>query len=418
MAKPKTLSTQSDVFTLPLPAGKAEAWFSDRGKTERRKGLMLRVRGQTRTWVYLYSWAGKRERLTLGLASEMPLASARLTVDDLNRKSKDSGKSPAEIWNAAPVPTARPVTLGETVTKYLAARDPETAKSDNLRMSPRGFVEVKRYLNEYWKPLHRMALGEVTRQHVTSRIDELAAEKGTITADRARTALSGLYAWSMEGDHELSNPVIGSRRHGDNAPRDRTLTDAELVAIWNASVPTTLYGRIVRLLILTGCRRDEIAGLRWSEIHALDAQGAAEIRLPGDRTKNGQPHTVPLSAPAVATLQGIVHVRGREHVFGQGAAGFSGYSRAKAALDAKAGIAEHWTLHDIRRTVRTRLGSLGVQPHIAEAILNHLPPRLIRTYDRNPYGTEKRHALDTWAGYLQTVIAQSDGANVVPLRKA
>jgi hypothetical protein len=75
-------------------------------------------------------------------------------------------------------------------------------------------------------------------------------------------------------------------------------------------------------------------------------------------------------------------------------------------------------LHDIRRTVRTRLGSLGVQPHIAEAILNHLPPRLIRTYDRNPYGTEKRHALDTWASYLQTIIARAEGANVVPMRKA
>ena len=67
---------------------------------------MLRVRGQTRTWVFLYSWAGKRERLTLGLASEMQLARARATVDELNRKSKDTGKSPAEIWNAAPIPTS------------------------------------------------------------------------------------------------------------------------------------------------------------------------------------------------------------------------------------------------------------------------------------------------------------------------
>jgi integrase len=416
MAKPKTLSTQSDVFTLPLPAGKAEVWYSDRGKTERRKGLMLRVRGDTRTWVLLYTWGDKRIRLTLGLASEMQLAQARATVDDLNRKSKETGKSPSEIWNAAPVPTVKPVTLGETVSKYLAARDPETAKNANLRFSERGFVEVKRYLGEYWKPMHGMPLREVTRQHVTNRIDELAADKGTITADRARTALSGLYAWSMEGDHELINPVIGSRRHGDNAPRERTLSDDELVAIWNAADPASAYGRIVRLLMLTACRRDEIAGLRWSEIHALDRLGESEIRLPGDRTKNGQPHTVPLSAPAVAALRGIVVMKGNEHVFGQGAGGFSGFSRAKAALDSKVGIVEHWTLHDIRRTVRTRMGSLGVQPHIAEAILNHLPPRLIRTYDRNPYGTEKRHALDTWAGYLQAALARADGANVLSLR--
>ena len=132
------------------------------------------------------------------------------------------------------------MTLGETVTKYLAARDPETAKNANLRFSERGFVEVKRYLNEYWKPLHSMGIGDITRQHVTARLDELAAEKGTITADRARTALSGLYAWSMEGDDKLTNPVIGSRRQGDNAPRERTLTDDELVAIWNAADPVAL----------------------------------------------------------------------------------------------------------------------------------------------------------------------------------
>lgn len=256
-------------------------------------------------------------------------------------------------------------------------------------------------------------LGEVTRSHVTNRIDELAVEKGAITADRARTALSGLYSWSLQGDDKLSNPIMGSRRHGDNDPRERVLSDAELVAVWNASDPATDYGRIVRLLLLT-CRRDEIAGLRWSEIYALEMPGAAEICSPGSRTKNGQSHIVPLSAPAVAILRGTVFTRGREHVFGRGAGGFGGYSRSKAALDAKAALAEHWVLHDLRRTVRTRVGSLGVQPHIGEAILNHLPPQLMRIYDRNAYETEKRAALDRWATCLQTILASADGANVVP----
>ena len=104
------------------------------------------------------------------------------------------------------------------------------------------------------------------------------------------------------------------------------------------------------------------------------------------------------------------------HMIGQGDGGFSGFSRAKTAIDAKLSL-QHWTLHDIRRTVRTRLGALGVQPHVAEAVLNHLPPKLIRTYDRNPYGTEKRMALDTWAGQLQTMLARGEGGNVVPLRQ-
>jgi len=80
-------------------------------------------------------------------------------------------------------------------------------------------------------------------------------------------------------------------------------------------------------------------------------------------------------------------------------------------------LKEPWTLHDLRRTVRTGLGKLGVQPHIAEAVLNHLPPKLIRTYDRNTYAAEKREALDKWAAHLKVAIAQATGANVTAIRK-
>ena len=80
-------------------------------------------------------------------------------------------------------------------------------------------------------------------------------------------------------------------------------------------------------------------------------------------------------------------------------------------------LKEPWTVHDLRRTVRTGLGKLGIQPHIAEATLNHLPPKLIRTYDRNSYEAEKRTALDQWATHLKTIVAQATGANVEPLRK-
>ena len=80
-------------------------------------------------------------------------------------------------------------------------------------------------------------------------------------------------------------------------------------------------------------------------------------------------------------------------------------------------LKEPWTLHDLRRTVGTGLGKLGIAPHVAEAVLNHLPPKLIRTYDRNKYESEKRVALDQWATHLKTIVAQATGANVTPLRK-
>ncbi len=96
-----------------------------------------------------------------------------------------------------------------------------------------------------------------------------------------------------------------------------------------------------------------------------------------------------------------------------GKRGFAGWGTAKRTLDAVITLTKPWTLHDLRRTVRTGMGALGVLPHVSEAVLNHLPPKLVRTYDRNKYESEKRAALDLWAGHVRVILAKADGANVV-----
>jgi hypothetical protein len=107
----------------------------------------------------------------------------------------------------------------------------------------------------------------------------------------------------------------------------------------------------------------------------------------------------------------------RDFVFGIAReGGFSGWAKSKTRLDEAVALKDEWRLHDLRRTVRTGLGKLGVQPHVAEAVLNHLPPKLIRTYDRNSYAAEKRTALDQWATHLKSVVAQATGANVTAFR--
>jgi integrase len=127
---------------------------------------------------------------------------------------------------------------------------------------------------------------------------------------------------------------------------------------------------------------------------------------------------VPLPDAALSILRGIRRRENREYVFGISRdGGFSGWSKAKIALDKAIGF-EDWRLHDLRRTVRTGLGKLGAQPHVAEAVLNHLPPKLIRTYDRNTYIAEKREALDKWAAHLKVAIAQATGGNDTALRKS
>jgi integrase len=185
--------------------------------------------------------------------------------------------------------------------------------------------------------------------------------------------------------------------------RERLLTDAELVAIWKAA-PDSDYGRIVRLLMLTAQRR-EIGALRWPEIEGEEE--TALIALPGSRTKNHRQHDVPLSAPALVEIEACLKASGRDLVFGKGEGGYSGWSRSKEALDVAADLKQPWTLHDLRRTAATRMADLGVQPHVIEAILNHVSGHkagVAGIYNRSTYAAEKRAALDLWADHLTRAI--------------
>ena len=224
--------------------------------------------------------------------------------------------------------------------------------------------------------------------------------------------MSAFFKWAVAGGKCESNPVIGTATQEESGPRERSLTDMEVASLWSRT-PDNDYGHIVRLLLLTGCRRIEIGDLRWSEID-LEAR---TITLPGTRTKNRAEHVVPLCDAALKILQAIPRRTDRDFVFGSGLGGFNGWGRSKADLDKLLKFSTPWTLHDVRRTVRTGLGMLGVEPHVAEAALNHLPPKLIRTYDRNTYAAEKRAALDLWANHLAVAVAQASGANVTTLRQ-
>ena len=174
---------------------------------------------------------------------------------------------------------------------------------------------TERYLNKHWKPLHGLALDSINRAAVSAQLRVIAKGNGPVAADRARANLSKFFSWAMGEGLCNTNPVIGTNKSADEyKPRERVLTDAEMATVWK-DAPDSDYGRIVRLLMLTGCRRDEIGSLRWSEI---DVKGKA-ITLPGSRTKNGREHVVPLSGEALAIVKAIPHRGDRELVFGDGA---------------------------------------------------------------------------------------------------
>jgi integrase len=157
-------------------------------------------------------------------------------------------------------------------------------------LRPRSHAETERYLLVHWKRLHGLALAKISRATVAARLSAIASVSGPIAADRARAALSACFSWAIREGVVDVNPVIGTNKFAELKPRERVLADAELAAIWKA-LPADEYGVIVRLLVLTGQRREEIGGLRWSEVNLKKAL----VTLSGERTKNGKPHELPLS---------------------------------------------------------------------------------------------------------------------------
>jgi len=211
--------------------------------------------------------------------------------------------------------------------------------------------------------------------------------------------------------------VTATATADEGGSRKRVLSDPELVAVWRA-LPDGRYGEMVRLLILTAQRREEIGGLRWDEIEAVGVDAAtllpnaSAIRLPPERVKNGCEHLLPLSPQARAIIEARRPEAKGPFVF-YNSAPFTGWSECKAALDARIAAESeaipHFTGHDIRRTVATRMADkLGIMPHIIEAILNHISGHksgVAGIYNLARYEAEMRSALCAWADYVSALIA-------------
>ena len=397
--------TQATVARFKMPEGKREHIEFD----DSMPGFGLRVRNggmrEHRTYILQYKIGPKQRRMTLGNVAKIDLNEAQRKARKIFGKIAE-GKDPANE---------------KAVARTEASHTFDVIASDFLRvqqanLKPRTFMETERFLLKHWKPLHRLALASISRATVAAQLRVIARDHGLVSADRARAALSAFFTWAMGEGLAEANPVIGTNKAaGEIKARDRVLTDNELATIWRG-LPDNGYGRIVRLLVLTGCRRDEIGSLRWSEIN----RDSRLITLPGERTKNSRTHDVPLSKAALEIIDAIPRRVNRDFVFGEGKGGFSGWSKAKAALDAQLGL-KPWRLHDLRRTASTRMADAGVQPHIIEAALNHVSGHkagVAGVYNRSTYENEKRAALDALSNYVMVAVAKADGGNVQRLKRA
>jgi integrase len=384
--------TKVNIAKVAVPHGKSEHIEFD----DNVPGFGLRLRaGGSATWIFQYRQGTKQRRISLGSAAAITAQNARERATELHARVR-LGEDPAGQKIESRARAAE--TFGSVLQPYLVH------KKAGLR--PRTYLEVERHLLLHAKRLYGLQLAATDRRTVAALLTDLAANNGPGLANGVRSSLSAFFSWAMREGLTDANPIIGTNLAVTKGARDRVLTDDELRLIWNA-LPESDCGNIVRLLALTGQRRDEIGSLLWREVHF----DKAVIALPAERTKNSRPHDVPLSSTALAILKSQPRLAGREYVFGTGAKGYLGWSNNKLALDARIaskGKIEPWRLHDLRRTFSTKLhDELGIAPHIVEACLNHVSGHragVAGTYNRAVYAKEKTIALARWAEHLLAIV--------------
>ena len=397
--------TAKAVAALALPAGKTDVIFFD----DELHGFGFRLRigagGKVlRSWVCQYRHGGASRRLLLGSAEVLSAVGARgMAKKALGRVA--NGEDPQAHKLDRRAKDAH--TLKAVVADYLAIKQRE--------VRPRTYTELVRYLTgPYFRPLHVLALDQISRKDVAARLNRITLEHGGIVAGRARATLSALFAWALAHGLAESNAVIGTMAPKGGQPRERVLSDNELAAIWKACGDDD-YGRAVKLLILTGARRQEIGAMCFSEIDFEHGTWT----LPAARSKNKRAHALPLLPAMLAIIKGVPHMAGRDQLFGtRGSGGLTGWARGKLQLDRRAGV-KNYTTHDIRRSVATRMADLGILPHVIEQILNHQSGHKAGPagiYNRSLYEREVRSALALWHDHIRA-LTEDGKRKIIPLPK-
>ena len=391
--------TAATVRTLALPKGVSDKIFFDDELP--RFGVRVRA-GGSRTWIVQYGLGGKERKLPLGLVSALDPSKARSLAKDVLARVR-LGEDPLALKHEARARANE--TLGAQLPRYLAF------KRASLR--PRSYAQVARHLTVHAKPLHNRPLATLAsdRRGVAIVLAKVAEASGPVEANMVRSSLSACCRWLMGEGLLDGNPIIATNKAAQNGARKRVLSDAELKRVWNG-LDDGRYGAIVKLLVLTGLRREEIGGLRWDEID-LDRK---LIHQPAERCKNKRPHDQPLSSAALAIIAALP--REGDKVF----AAFGSWGRAKERLDRKLGNdVAPWRLHDLRRLVSTTMhDKLGIQPHIVEHILGHVGHQggTAGVYNKADYLDERRRALEKWADHVEGIVTgKRPVAQLVRLRK-
>lgn len=347
-----------------------------------------------------YQRGGQRRFMALGLDGEVTPEDAR-KLAARRRVEFRGGGDPAA---AAQLEARRAAETVETMGDLYLERE--------AKPRLRSAHEIERQFKAYINPaIGRVAMLDLRRRHIAALLDTIETKNGAVMADRVLATVRRLCNWYAARVDDFSPPIVRgmARTRPRERARDRVLSPDEIRKIW-AALPTAkpaIVGPFVTMLFYTAARRGEVAGAEWREI------AGGTWRTPGAKYKTKRENVLPLSAPALLVLAGLK--RRRRYVFSTdgGKTPFSGFSKAKRALDRKAKV-KGWTWHDIRRTCRSLMAAAGVAPDIAERVLGHVIPGVGGVYNRHDYAAEKAAALKALADAIDNIV----GAGAAPTPNA
>ena len=394
--------SEAIVKTLPIPpTGNKVHYFAGailQGQPAPR-GFGIRVTAAgVKSFVLNYRIKGREYRYTIGRYPEWSALRAVRQAREL-RQRIDRGENPLD--DRAPAPMVKTVAevLDDFMSRYARNKDRPLRSAD----------EYERTFNRLVRPaIGKLAIYDVHRSNVVEMLDKIEDKSGPVMADRTLAYLRKAFNWHATRDDRFVPPIVRgmARTKARKRARERILSDDEVRIIWPKLSGT--FGGIVKLLLLTAQRRLEVA-----QIHRAEISDGVWV-IPAERYKSKRANSVPLSAAALAIIEAQPKIESCDYVFTgrTQATPFSGFGKAKAALDEATGIFG-WTLHDLRRTAKTLMVRAGVRPDISERVLGHVIAGVEGVYDRHSYLEEKREALEKLAVMVERILNPAL-ANVVP----
>jgi integrase len=387
-------------------------------------GLYLIVQPSgAKSWALRYRAAGAPRKLTIGPYPAIDIGKARRRAQEALGEiagGKDPAATKRVARTAAKAEREADVDRVERVVALFIER--------HVKPKTRDWRETERILFKEIAPRWQgRRLSQITRAHVHEMLDEIVDRGAPIRANRVFGHFRNMCRWALTRGIIERSPCDGLRAPSPERRRDRFLSDDEIRVVWRAFEGVAWpFGPIGQLLLLTGCRRDEIADMRWDELDVT----ARTLALLAARTKNKRDHVIPLSDAAMAIIAKLPRIGDKPDGFiftTTNQSAVSGFSRAKLAIDhhvvvtlrKEAGARgddpglvrppERWTFHDLRRTLATNLQKLGVRLEVTEAVLNHTSGSrggIVGVYQRHDFADEKRAALDAWAHRLEKIVGE------------